>query len=508
MNAGKPSKLCLFALLTALFVCPSTPAGQADLALVRTNEAQRVEMLAAASKSVVCIFPDRERSDGGSGVVIDPAGYGLTNYHVVMPMLESRRGYGGLGDGRLYHLRIIGIDPGGDIALFKLEGKKRFDYAPFGDSDRLRVGQWVAALGNPFLLAEDYIPTITLGVISGLHRYQYGRGNLLEYADCIQVSTSINPGNSGGPIVDSAGRLIAIAGRASFEERGRVNVGLGYGVPINQIKRFLPALRAGLVCQHGTLGATVQQIGGDLIFNAIQPYSSAEQADIELGDVLMAIDGCLIHTPNEFNNLVTSRPAGWPVSLRLRHGEREFSTRVRLEPLPLRDMPLVIPDLELIHTEIRRLFKLYERHDRRAAEHDAGNVKWRVRYKNAAGAIHDGWPDEIVRDEWDRITRPLLSHPELDVNWKVLGGDEVDGRIASVVQGYLETGMYRRWKFGANSHELLEITVGDEVEQEAVVWRPGQRRQFGDMYWPAIWHRRTSDGGEIEIFIKALEEQP
>ena len=508
MNADKLNKLCLFVFLTAQFVCPSAQAGQADLTLVRTHEAQRVEMLAAAARSVVCIFPDRERSDGGSGVVIDPAGYGLTNYHVIMPMLKSRRGYGGLSDGRLYPLRVIGIDPGGDIALFKLEGKERFDYAPFGDSDKLRVGQWVAALGNPFLLAEDYVPTITLGVISGLHRYQYGQGNLLEYADCIQVSTSINPGNSGGPIVDSAGRVIAIAGRASFEERGRINVGLGYGVPINQIKRFLPALRAGLVCHHGTLGATVQLVGDDLIFNAIQPYSDAEQADIELGDVLMAIDGCLIQTPNEFNNLVTSQPAGWPVLLGLRRGEREFSVRVRLEPLPLRDMPLVIPDLMLNHAEIQRLFQLYEQHDRRAGEQEAGNVKWRVRYKNAAGVVQGGWPDETLREEWDRITQPLLACPELDVNWKVLGGDEVDGRIVSVVQGYLESGMYRRWKFDVDSHELLEITVGNEGEQESVVWRLGQRRQFDDMYWPAIWYRRASNGEQIEIVIEALEEQP
>ena len=97
--------------------------------------------------------------------------------------------------------------------MFKLEGKQRFDYAALGDSNTLRVGQPVAAMGNPFVLAEDNQPTITLGIISGLHRYQEGQGNLLEYADCIQVSTSINPGNSGGPLFDLEGCVIGINGR-------------------------------------------------------------------------------------------------------------------------------------------------------------------------------------------------------------------------------------------------------------------------------------------------------
>ena len=229
---------------------PSDAASPQDLAAVRADEAQRVEVFARAAKAVVCIFADHQRGGGGSGVVIDPEGYGLTNYHVVQPFIESRRGYGGLSDGCLYPLKVLGIDPGGDIAMFKLEGKQRFDYAALGDSNTLRVGQPVAAMGNPFVLAEDNQPTITLGIISGLHRYQEGQGNLLEYADCIQVSTSINPGNSGGPLFDLEGRVIGVNGRASFhdeEDRYRVNVGLGYAVSINQVRRFMPGFHWRLI---------------------------------------------------------------------------------------------------------------------------------------------------------------------------------------------------------------------------------------------------------------------
>src|SRR6185437_4261740 len=98
---------------------------------------------------------------------------------------------------------------------------------------------------------------ITYGIISGVHRYQYPAGTLLEYADCLQTDAAINPGNSGGPLFDSAGRLIGINGRGSFEKRGRVNVGVGYAISINQIKNFLGYLKSGRIVDHATLGATV-----------------------------------------------------------------------------------------------------------------------------------------------------------------------------------------------------------------------------------------------------------
>src|ERR671929_103732 len=117
---------------------------------------------------------------------------------------------------------------------------------------------WALAMGNPFLLATDFTPTVTFGLISGVHRYQYPSGTLLEYTDCIQIDTSINPGNSGGPLFNADGELVGINGRGSFEKRGRVNSGVGYAISTNQIKNFLRHLRAGIDTDHATLGASVE----------------------------------------------------------------------------------------------------------------------------------------------------------------------------------------------------------------------------------------------------------
>ena len=116
-------------------------------------------------------------------------------------------------------------------------------------------------MGNPFLLATDFTPTVTFGLVSGVHRYQYPAGTLLEYTDCIQIDTSINPGNSGGPLFNMKGELIGINGRGSFDKRGRVNSGVGYAISINQIKNFLGHLQAGLDTDHATLGAAVETAG-------------------------------------------------------------------------------------------------------------------------------------------------------------------------------------------------------------------------------------------------------
>ncbi|KAE9852035.1 trypsin-like serine protease, partial [Escherichia coli] len=133
----------------------------------------------------------------------------------------------GMNDGKLYDAVIVGVDPTGDVALIKLLGRDDFPAAELGNSDDLKVGEWCIVAGNPFLLATDFQPTITYGIVSGVHRYQYPSGTLLEYADCIQTDASINPGNSGGPLFNTQGELVGINGRGSFEKRGRVNVGVG-----------------------------------------------------------------------------------------------------------------------------------------------------------------------------------------------------------------------------------------------------------------------------------------
>src|SRR5712692_1837479 len=226
---------------------------------VKTAEAKRIAAIEKARPSVVAIFGPGGQG-GGSGVLIDKDGYALTNFHVVEgagPVMQC-----GLPDGVLYDAALVGLDKVGDVALIKLLPQKKgqdFPFAVLGDSDKVKAGDWCMAMGNPFLLATDFNPTVTFGLVSGVHRYQYPAGTLLEYTDCIQVDASINPGNSGGPLFNMEGELIGINGRGSFEKRGRVNSGAGYAISINQIKNFLGQLRAGLDTDHASLGATVKE---------------------------------------------------------------------------------------------------------------------------------------------------------------------------------------------------------------------------------------------------------
>src|SRR3954454_5155459 len=162
-----------------------------------------------------------------------------------------------MADGRLYEAVIVGIDPTGDVALIKLLGRDDFPTAVMANSDDVKIGDWRFAVGNPFLLATDVQPTVTFGIVSGTHRCQPPAGTILEYTDCIQTDAAINPGNSGGPVINASGVFVGINGRGSFEKRGRVNVGVGYAISINQIKNFLGCLKSGRIVDHATLGATV-----------------------------------------------------------------------------------------------------------------------------------------------------------------------------------------------------------------------------------------------------------
>lgn len=507
-------------------LCVATAQSQDDLARVLAHESARIAAFERAARSVVCIFADEQRSGGGSGVVINADGFGLTNFHVVASFLDSRRGFGGMIDGVLYPLTVVGIDPGGDIAMFKLEGKPRFDFAPLGDSDQLYIGQWVAAMGNPFVLAEDFSPTVTVGVISGLHRYQEGQENALEYADCIQVSTSINPGNSGGPLFDLHGRVIGINGRASFEERGRVNVGLGYAVSINQVRRFLPCLYAGQLCPHGTLGATVQQAGPTLLFNQVQIEGPADRAGVRVSDEIVHLGGQPVRTPNEFNNLLAILPAEWPLQLTLRREGIEQTVTARLERLPIRMPRPWVVDWKYNHSQVRRLWSeiraqlQFSATDQApdtfeadlSATRDGRSERTALRIKvrdggsgveiqtlgteisadisHLADALRPGDPDSRrIWAEWLALARPLLSDPEIGAGWELRGGDEWEGAIVWVVE-YRGAGRTRiRWYLDFETGVLCGGAIADETGVEQARWRILETISVGAGRFPARWQR-------------------
>jgi serine protease Do len=295
---------------------------------VLAAEAKRIETIARISRPTLAIF-DAQGQGGGSGVVISSDGYALTNFHVVAPTGPAMKC--GLADGRLVDAVLVGLDPGGDVALIKLLGDGEFPAAELGDSDSIRVGDWAFVAGNPFLLADNFQPTITYGIISGVRRYQYPAGTLLEYADCLQTDAAINPGNSGGPLFDSEGKLIGVNGRGSFEKRGRVNVGVGYAISINQIKRFLGMLKSGRIVDHASLGATVtNDPDGRVVVQDILESSDAFRRGLRYDDVLVRFGDREIGSANAFKNVLGTYPSGWRVPIVFRRDGQEHERRVRL----------------------------------------------------------------------------------------------------------------------------------------------------------------------------------
>ncbi len=316
---------CAASLLVATQV--AIPATSPD-DLVLQAEAKRIETIERISRPTLAIF-DAKGQGGGSGVVISPDGYALTNFHVVAPTGPAMKC--GLADGRFVDAVLVGLDPGGDVALIKLLGEGEFPAAELGDSDSVRVGDWAFVAGNPFLLADNFQPTITYGIISGVHRYQYPAGTLLEYADCLQTDAAINPGNSGGPLFDSEGRLIGINGRGSFEKRGRVNVGVGYAISINQIKRFLGMLKSGRIVDHASLGATVtNDPEGRVVIEDILESSDAFRRGLRYDDELVRFGGREIGSANAFKNVLGTYPGEWRVPVVFRRDGQEYERRVRL----------------------------------------------------------------------------------------------------------------------------------------------------------------------------------
>jgi len=249
----------------------------------------------------------------GSGFIIEPDGLILTNFHVVdnAEKITVR-----LLDGRELAGRVVGKDQKTDIALVKISARD-LPVAPLGDSDRLEVGEWVMAIGNPFGLDN----TVTSGIVSAKDR-QIGAG---PYDHFIQTDASINPGNSGGPLVNLEGEVVGID-TAIFSQSGG-NIGIGFAIPINLVKDLLPQLKNGGKIARGWLGVSIQGMTPDLaaslgldkakgaLVSSVVHDGPAERAGIKAGDVVLEYAGKEINHANDLPFLVASTPAGKTVSL-------------------------------------------------------------------------------------------------------------------------------------------------------------------------------------------------
>ncbi len=318
-------------LIATLLAVLSPQSPEEDLAAVLRAERARVDAMARVQPAV-CSVMAKGSPGGGSGVIYDPAGFVLTNFHVVGKP-EVREMVVGLPDGNLYEADVLGIDPGSDLAVLLIQddSKRPWPFAKIGDSDALLVGETVFAMGNPFLLATDFAPTVTWGIVSGTHRYQPGAGNRnLVYPDCIQVDVPVNPGNSGGPLFNQNGEIVGINGRISVRDRGRVNVGVGFAIASNQIRNFLGDLMAGKHAEHGTLDmnawfmkapyetkeAEKERLG--VFVQAVFEDSKVGEYGVALGDEITKFCGTRVRSANQLATMVGVLPTGTWVTLSFR----------------------------------------------------------------------------------------------------------------------------------------------------------------------------------------------
>jgi serine protease Do len=280
----------------------------------------------------------RGRQSLGSGVIASGDGYIVTNFHVVRgaDAIVVR-----LADQSEHRARLVGSDARTDLALLKIEGRG-LPALPFGDSDRLEVGEPVMAIGNPFGLEQ----TVTTGIVSAKERF-IGSG---PYDDFIQTDASVNPGNSGGPLVDSRGALVGI-NTAIFSQTGG-SVGIGFAIPVNVAKDVLRQLGDRGTVVRGYLGVAVTPVTpetreaarlpdarGALVAEVV-PGSAAASAGVKPGDVIVRFQGEDVADPRELTRRVAATPPGTTVKLEVARpgGTATLTAKVtRLEEPPAPD---------------------------------------------------------------------------------------------------------------------------------------------------------------------------
>jgi len=268
----------------------------------------------------------------GSGFIISPDGYILTNNHVVG---EADKIMVKLLDGREFTAKIIGVDPPTDVAVIKIDSKD-LPILPLGDSDKLEVGEWVLALGNPFGLSH----TLTAGIVSALGRSSIG---ISDYEDFIQTDAAINPGNSGGPLIDLEGRAIGI-NTAMFSRSGGY-MGIGFAIPVNMARNIYSQLIEYGNVTRGYLGVTIQELTdelaksfglkdtGGVLIAQVMPDTPAEKAGLEQGDVVIMFNGEPVDSVAPFRNKVALTKPGTKAKITVLRDNEEKTLTVKMEKL-------------------------------------------------------------------------------------------------------------------------------------------------------------------------------
>jgi serine protease Do len=264
--------------------------------------------------------PGEPRRSSGSGFIIESSGLIVTNAHVVegADWLQVR-----LADGRRFGGKVVGQDQRVDLALVRIEGAMGLPTLPLGDSNRVRVGEFVLALGHPFGLEQS----VSLGIVSR-------KGTPLTVAapgfDFIQTDAAINPGNSGGPLVNMAGQVIGVNSMAAR------NGSIGFAIPVNLVKLLVPQLVTKGKVEWGWLGVSITEVGDDdvdrlklpeargVLVRGVVPGEPADQGGVKADDVIIGLDGTSLEAPRDLQRLVSVTPVGKRVRmLVLRAGEQK-----------------------------------------------------------------------------------------------------------------------------------------------------------------------------------------
>jgi serine protease Do len=285
--------------------------------------------------------PFKERSLG-SGFIIDKDGSILTNNHVVQgaDKIVVR-----LSDNKDYEAKVLGSDGETDIAVIKIQAAKDLPVAELGNSDTLEVGEWVLAIGNPFGLDH----TVTSGIISAKGRQIGGR-----YDNFIQTDASINPGNSGGPLINMSGQVIGI--NTMIFSRTGGNMGIGFAIPVNLAKDLIPQLRVKGKVTRGWMGVMIQPVTPEVaeslglkeptgaLVGTVMQGSPAQQAGVQIGDVITEFDGKPIKGSSDLPILVARTPINKKVDLKVIRGKAE--KRLSIVVAEMKDEAPLLADVE------------------------------------------------------------------------------------------------------------------------------------------------------------------
>ena len=283
----------------------------------------------------------------GSGFIISPDGYILTNNHVAG---NAKKIVVTTTDGKRFDAEIIGTDPATDIALLKIKSDEKLPYIEFANSDDLIIGEWAIALGNPFGLFDiNAKPTVTVGVISnkGVNFLEEQDNRLTVYKDMIQTDAAISSGNSGGPLVNAEGKAIGMNTMifsTSKSQSGAGSIGIGFSIPINRVNHILELIKSKKnINRNIYLGLEIQEIDERVIsylnlpdIRGVVIYSTqnngpANKAGLEPGDVILAINGRKVFREDDFYIEVYDSMVGESLEFQILRGDNEKTIKLQLE---------------------------------------------------------------------------------------------------------------------------------------------------------------------------------